>query len=109
MGLKKGMTNNKEGRKAGVPNKITTNIKAGIDAFLQANWGNVQREYNKLDSKDKLEFILKLMRYSVPTLQATAIQAEVNTTNKLDGLTSEQLDKVIDAVLLESLGGQEDV
>jgi len=105
---RKGKTNNPNGRKPGVANKVTTNIKAGIDAFLQSNWGSVQKEFNKLDSKDKLEFILKLMRYSVPTLQATAIQAEINTTNKIDSLTSEQLDRVIDSVLLESLGGKED-
>lgn len=100
-GLKKGMTNNPNGRKKGVPNKVTASMRASIEAFVQNKWGEVEECFDRLDDKDKLQFIDRMMRYVLPTLQATTVDATVETANKLGNLNDEQLNQLIDEILAQ--------
>jgi hypothetical protein len=79
------------GRKAGTPNKVTGNIRAQIDLFLQKNWPEVQKKFNSLEPKDQLAFLEKLLKFSVPVL--------TNARIDVDSLPDNQLDEIINGLL----------
>ena len=89
MGLQKGQTNNPNGRPVGTQNKVTTDLRQSINDFLNDNWDQVKKDFEQLTPKDRLLFIEKLFKYSIPTLQATSLNAS------FDMLTDEQLDEII--------------
>lgn len=95
----KGKTNNPNGRPKGVPNKVTTDLRSGIDSFLKNKWGEVNEIWDRLDDKDKIMFIDKMMKYAIPTLQSTTLDAKVESSNRLQQLSAEQLNAVIDQIL----------
>ena len=77
MGLKKGMTNNLNGRPAGQPNKVSTDLRQWLTDFLDDNREQVLKDWKSLESKDRLILFERLLKYSLPTLQATSL-----TTNE---------------------------
>ena len=100
MGLKKGTTNNPKGRPQGSPNKITANLRQKIQDILENNWHTVEKDIKKLEPKDRLFFIEKLLKYAVPTLQATQL------TTDFDKMTDEQLDYIINELKTIATNGQ---
>jgi len=66
MGLRKGQTNNKAGRKPGVPNKTTEELRKLVQSFIEANIEDVQAQYDLLEAKDKLLFLEKLLKIVLP-------------------------------------------
>jgi len=89
MGLKKGTTNNPNGRPTGTPNKITMDLRQKIQEILENNWLTVQSDIKALEPKDRLIFIEKLLKYVLPTLQATSLNVD------FEKLSDEQLDEII--------------
>lgn len=87
------------GRVKGTPNAVTTSLRSKIDTLLNDNWNNVQKDLNSLEAKDRLLFLEKLLNYAVPRLASTTNEVEI--TNKLNQLSDEQLDKMIENVLNE--------
>ncbi|WP_221175704.1 hypothetical protein [Rufibacter immobilis] len=93
------MTNNPNGRKPGVPNKVTTGMRERVNAFLDENFDIVQEDFKKLEPKDKLLFYTKLLSFGLPTLKAVEHTGEVQS--RLDGLTETQLNELITKLLNE--------
>lgn len=89
MGLHKGVTNNPNGRPAGIPNKDTKKIRELINDFLDDNFDNIVEAFNQLQPREKVKFYIDLLQYGVPKLQATDLKTD------FDKLTDEQLDKII--------------
>ncbi|EHQ29004.1 hypothetical protein [Mucilaginibacter paludis] len=104
MGLKKGMTNNPAGRKKGVPNKVSTNLRMAVNKILDENWSTIQRDLKKLEPKDRLAFIEKLLSYSLPKLQATTIDATIEMGTRIEEMNTHQLNILIDNILNENAG-----
>jgi len=96
MGLKKGMTNNSHGRPAGSANKVTRNMRERINSFLKENFDVVTKDFKKLDPKDKLLFYTKLLAFGLPSLKA--IDHSGLNENKLEALTDEQLNDLINEI-----------
>ena len=109
MGLKKGMTNNVNGRPVGSKNKVTIDLRKRINDFLNDNWDNLQDDFNKLEAKDKLLFYEKLLQYGLPKMQHTQSTGEFQNTltgitfdaifpqdNELEDMNNLQLDNVIE-------------
>ena len=90
MGLKKGTTNNPAGRPSGTPNKLTADLRQRINEVLENNWHTIEADIKALEPKDRLMFIEKLLKYTVPTLQATNLNVDY------EKLSDEQLDRIID-------------
>lgn len=80
------------GRKAGTPNKATKELREQVSAFLSKNWSQVQKEFSKLEPKDKLLFIEKLLKYAVPAL--SSVTAKIDYSK----LSDEDLDKIIETL-----------
>lgn len=55
------------GRTKGTPNKITKDVRQTISDFINHNIDNLQNDFNKLEPKDKLLFLEKLLKYVIPT------------------------------------------
>lgn len=93
MGLRKGMTNNPNGRKKGVPNKTTKDLREWVNTFLDRNTKQIEADWKALDPKERVLLFEKLLKYSLPTLQATKIETE------FDKLSEEELDDLINELI----------
>jgi hypothetical protein len=75
MAPRKGTVNNPAGRPAGSPNKSTDQLRNVFQAFLETNLETVQNDFDSLEARDRLIFILKIANLVLPSLP-TAIKVE---------------------------------
>lgn len=54
------------GRKKGIPNKITKDLKEKIKSILDTEIENIPAYLSELEAKEKLEILIKLLQYVVP-------------------------------------------
>jgi hypothetical protein len=87
MPFKKGISGNTLGRPLGAKGK--NNLREFITEFLEHNKERIKMDFELLEPKDRIVLFEKLLKYSLPTLQATSIN-----TN-LDKLTDTELDTII--------------
>jgi acyl carrier protein len=76
----KGKTGNPNGRPKGKQNKTTTELKEAINLIVSNNIDKLQRDIDSLEAKDRLVFIEKLFKYSIPPLQAEPPKEEANSS-----------------------------
>jgi hypothetical protein len=101
----KGKTNNPAGRPKGATNKATRPLKENISAFLEKNWGKIERDINKLDSLNRVQVYEKLLSFVLPRLKS--VDANISIEQKLEGLSNEQLNALIDQILNEPISNDE--
>ena len=92
MGLHKGQTNNPNGRKTGVSNKLTGDLRTKVNQIIENNIGTIQQDIESLEPKDRLLILEKLLKYTLPTLQAQSIEIDLNS------LSDAQLDQIINSI-----------
>jgi hypothetical protein len=92
MGLSKGMTNNPNGRPKGVPNKSTNDLRQWVGEFIEGQREQIVKDWQALEPKDRIIMFEKLMRFVLPTLQATTLQTD------FDKMTDAELDYIIDGL-----------
>jgi len=69
------------GRKAGVPNRSTAELREWVQKLVQSNMAQVKRDLKELEPKERLDVIERLMRYVLPRQQAITAEVEgANTT-----------------------------
>jgi hypothetical protein len=90
MGLTKGMTNNPNGRPKGIPNKSTNDLRQWIADFIEGQREQIVMDWQQLEPKERLQMFEKLMRFVLPTLQATTLQTD------FERMTDEQIDRIIE-------------
>ena len=54
------------GRQKGTPNKSTTNLKFSIQQIVERQFETLESDLEGLDSRDKINFVLKLIEYVLP-------------------------------------------
>jgi hypothetical protein len=62
MGLHKGQTNNPNGRKTGVSNKLTGDLRTKVNQIIENNIGTIQKDIESLEPKDRLLILEKLLK-----------------------------------------------
>ena len=67
------------GRKKGTPNKDTKELRERISDLIDNNFDNIQADMDTLTPEKRLDFLVKLFEYSLPKLNRTEIDADVNT------------------------------
>ena len=67
------------GRKKGTPNKVTTDLRLQISELIENNFDNIQSDMDKLEPKERLDFIAKLFEYSLPKLNRTELDTTFNS------------------------------
>lgn len=78
MGLPKGRTNNAKGRPQGSTNKDTKELRELLTGFIENNWNTIQTDFDKLEPKDRLQFLEKIMQYTVPKMQSISSESDPN-------------------------------
>src|SRR6185312_523370 len=89
MPFRKGESGNKAGKPKGTANKTTTDLRQWINNFIEGQREQIQSDWKKLEPKDRIILFEKLLKYSLPTLQATSL------TTDFEKLTDDQLDLII--------------
>jgi len=97
MGLRKGQTNNPNGRPLGIRNKITTEIKEVVSGILKKKFTPVRinSDLKKLEPRQRLDVLIKLLSYVLPRPTEGTIQLDIG----LENLSDEELDRVIQEIL----------
>lgn len=95
------------GRIKGTPNKTTGQLKSLVNDFISENWAQVQKDFKskRLHPRDRLFFVEKLLKYSVPIMGSTNTSLEIK--KQLESLSDADLDKVVNMVLQQAPGDQE--
>jgi hypothetical protein len=77
------------GRRPGTLNRTTADFRLQINSFLQRNWRKVQRDFDRLEPKDKLLFLEKLLKYCTPALSS------VDSSFGFEKLSDEDLEEIV--------------
>jgi len=91
------------GRKAGTPNRITSDIKARIKTFVENEFDNVVADFSGLDAKDKVLLFEKFLNYVLPKQRWAGIDVTSDGRGLFEGITDDELDAKI-AELERKLG-----
>lgn len=89
MPYQKGQSGNLSGRPVGTSNKSTNKLRDWITEFLEDNKDRIREDWLLLEPKDRIVLFEKLLKYSLPTLQATALSTE------FESMTDTDLDRII--------------
>lgn len=96
-GLKKGMTNNPNGRPKGVPNKLTGDLRTFYANLIDANRAEIIKRLKRLDDASFFQALDKLNKFVIPAL--SSVTSDVTVINKLEQLNETQLNCLIDQIL----------
>ena len=91
----KGQSGNPSGRKPGVSNKITKELRDRIKDFLEGKWSQIEDDFDALESKDRVQLFEKLLQYILPRMASMDIEGEID----LRTLSEETLDKIADRLI----------
>lgn len=93
MAFVKGQSGNAKGRPRGSQNKVTGELRDRLKDFLDGNFDKVQRDFKKLDHKDRIEYYEKFLKYVLPQLRTTDLKLD------FDNMTESQIDEIITKIL----------
>ena len=65
----KGKTNNPNGRPAGVPNRITKELRETLKEIIYQEFTGLTERLEKLEPKDRIEFLIKLLPFVLPRVE----------------------------------------
>lgn len=77
------------GRQKGTLNRNTKDLRQWITAFIAANTEQIESDWQQLEPKERIQMFEKLLKYTLPTLQATS------STIDFENMSEEQLDVII--------------
>jgi hypothetical protein len=80
--IMKNKTNNPNGQPKGVPNKINASLREKIASLIDNNWDKLQNDLDSLEPKDRLNFMDKLLSYTLPKLQSVALEGDLKQENE---------------------------
>jgi inorganic triphosphatase YgiF len=86
------------GRKAGTPNKATTEIKEAFQMLLEDNLPTLQRDISSLEPKERVKFMLDLATFIIPKMKSVQVNdtseetIEINFNEVLQWSSSDVID-----------------
>lgn len=93
MPFNKGESGNKAGKPRGSLNRTTIDLRLWINSFIEDNKDQIIEDWKSLEPKDRIQMFEKLLKYALPTLQATSLDLG------FDNLTETQLDYIINQLI----------
>lgn len=89
----KGHTNNPNGRPKGKPNKVSTDLKAVIKKIVENQFETIEKDLKAMDSKDRINTVLKLTEYILPKQRETRIDLSNLSDDEVDDLIQKVISK----------------
>jgi hypothetical protein len=89
----KGKSGNEKGRKKGVCNRSTTELKSWITSLIDQNREQLEKDLIQLEPQQRWQIIEKLMQYTTPKMQSVEARLE------LENLTNEQIENITQSIL----------
>ena len=86
------------GRKAGTPNKATTEIKEAFQMLLEDNLPTLKRDISSLEPKQRVKFILDLATFIIPKMKSVQVNdtseetIEINFNEEINWTSSDVID-----------------
>jgi len=68
------------GRAEGTPNKLTAEKKEKLELFFKKNFPKVQANFDMLDAKDQLTFMLSILEYIMPKMARVELTGKEGST-----------------------------
>ncbi len=98
MDIHKNKTNNYKGRTPGAKNKLQRETRELISQFINGKLETIESIFNELSPSDKMNTIIKLSRYVLPTLRSVEIVEPLKDEKELDLSlwTTEDLNRLIE-------------
>lgn len=90
------------GRRAGTPNKVTTDLRQRIANLIEKNFDRIESDFTKLDSEKRLIVLERYLKYCLPPLQNLNLQAEIRS--QLETLNDEQLNDLAEKIIQNTQG-----
>lgn len=83
------------GRVKGTPNKVTYSLKEWIISLIDKQRTQIEQDLQKLEPKERLQMIEKLMQYVIPKQAAQQVKLD------FDSLTDAQLEQLVNEMTKE--------
>ena len=80
----KGQSGNPSGRPEGSKNKTTKKIRESIQLIVENNIESIQDSLDLMNPKDKMKFMIDLMKLVLPTLRAEDEIKSISETPSID-------------------------
>ena len=95
---------NTGGRVPGVPNRSTTDLKIWVRELLEKNTEIFEADLLKLKSNERLNVLQGLLKFSIPTLASTTIEASIQAEYNelkilLDSASPEAIEKISEKII----------
>ena len=74
------------GRQKGTLNKATANLKTTINGIVERQFETLEYDLEKMDAKDKINAVLKLIEYVLPKQRETKIDFNSLSDDEIDNL-----------------------
>jgi hypothetical protein len=91
MAFKDGAANRK-GRPKGAKNKVGQDLRQLVSDLLEQQFEKVQHDFNELRPSQRVRMFAELLPFAIPKMR------EVDTTIKLEQLSDQDLDKIINKI-----------
>lgn len=88
-----------KGRPSGSPNKVTAEVRKAFATLIERNIKTMQKDLDSLKPKERLEIIIALAKYVVPTIRAIEITSDGDPfafpsfSLRLDGLGEHHIEE----------------
>ncbi len=97
----KGKSGNPGGRPKGSKNRGPGELRKKVNALIDENWGQIEKDLKKLKPVERVNFFSRLLEYSIPKLQRVEQKIEDNRgeADKLQYMNPEELEQYLALML----------
>jgi hypothetical protein len=71
------------GRQKGTENKLTKETRLLINSIVQDNLSRFQKDLDSLPPRDRVNAILQLLKFNLPTLKAVEVTSDTSISNNI--------------------------